>query len=307
MPRRAVPVAALSRGAKFLRTRDPAASQPRTATLLPLPPSTQRRSPVELRGERGEAASRPPLPSERPSADPAPSPPPRPPPSRGRGSFTWSARRPPHSRGARGRLRRRQPRMLRAAPLALRRRADGGSSKPPSAPAAPLRCTPLPQAEPAAARGWRTAQRRTKSESSEPSAAAQRCCRGFYPLPAPPHPRRATSAAAGRSRRCPGEGRATAPLRLPPPVRPRPLLSAPHRGCPSGGLRQLSAERRQSSPGHIWARSAAAAAQGSWEGAAASARSPINAWQLPLRGGRRNRRAENFKRHCAGSGKQFSS
>lgn len=217
MPRRAAPVAALSRGAKFLRTRDPAASQPRTATLLPLPPSTQRRSPVELRGERGEAASRPPLPSERPSADPAPSPPPRPPPSRGRGSFTWSARRPPHSRGARGRLRRRQPRMLRAAPLALRRRADGGSSKPPSAPAAPLRCTPLPQAEPAAARGWRTAQRRTKSESSEPSAAAQRCCRGFYPLrprriPAAPLPRQRDGAVGVPGRGAPPPRSASRPL-----------------------------------------------------------------------------------------------
>lgn len=117
-----------SAGRLFRRTRDPAAFQHRTATLLP-PPRALNSSPRRSCGTSGE---RPRLDRHCPRSAQAQTPlhPLRSSPAFRQagagGGFTWSARRPPHSRGERGRSRRLQPRMLRAAPLALRRRAGWG-------------------------------------------------------------------------------------------------------------------------------------------------------------------------------------
>lgn len=282
---KAVPAAAISRGAKFRRTRDHAAFQHRTATLLPSPRALN----TAPRRSRGTSGVRPRFGRRCP-----------------RSAQAQTALHPRSSSPALcqagadlpgapgGRLIAEESGAGPAAsspacsaPLALRRRAGWGkfgAAERASGTAA------LRSASPGrTGRRPGLAHSPTKDEKRKQQTIYQPRHRAVAGAFIPSRPRRILAAPLPRQRDgalgVPGRG-APPPRSASRPLRGRarssPLLTAPHRGCPGGGLRQLSAERGQSSHGHIWARSAAAA-QGSWEGAAADARSPITAWQLPLR------------------------
>lgn len=166
--------------------------------------------------------------------------PPVPPPA---GSVTCSARRPPHGRGERCRCRpRRQPRMLRSAPL-LSSPAAGGSLGPQPAPAARLRMVMMIMMMKLMMR------RRMKMMKREgrrlPATGASRGP-GLLspPAPAPGPRRRFPSAAAGRRRRCPGESRAARPA----PLRTAPARPDPPRSDPRGFPRPCAGGRARSAP-----------------------------------------------------------
>lgn len=227
---KAVPAAAISRGAKFRRTRDHAAFQHRTATLLPSPralntaprrsrgtsgvrPRFGRRCPRSAQAQTAlhPRSSSPALCQAGADLPGAPG---------GRLIAEESGAGPAASSPACS-----APLLSHSAAVPAR-----GSSEPPSAPAAPLRCAPLPQAELAAARGWHTARRRTRRESNRLSIS-----RGTELLPGLLSP---LGPAASSPRHFRGSGtepsvsRGGARHRPAPPPAPCAAAPAPHRCSP---------------------------------------------------------------------------